>query len=424
MKVLHINTRDISGGAALSLYEIHRQISSMGISSDLLVQDRRSNDPSVVGFRYSRKLTVRARRFLYGLRIRFEKAGISRRFMRKNELFSGHRAPYTTELTAQLDGYDLIVLNWVSDMIDYRAFFSYVKARRIPVIWRLADLNPLTGGCHYTYECRRYETGCGSCPMLSGKRAKDQSYRIWKEKERILAGVPTGLLHLVTLSSWESGMASRSGLFGRFPLTQISNGVDLSVFSRKDKAGAKRLLGIPENRFTLLLVAEFLETEYKGTGLAFEALKQLGNPGNYFLLIVGNISAVPFTGMDYHSFGKVSDRKSLSVIYNAADVFIFPSLYETFGRTFLEAMACGAAFAGFASGGAADIVENGVDGYITEVKDSEHLRLSIGSCCSSAEILAKLQNSAAQKAAQYEIGKVAGKYLDLYREVASTCLNY
>jgi len=48
-------------------------------------------------------------------------------------------------------------------------------------------------------------------------------------------------------------------------------------------------------------------------------------------------------------------REELATVYCQHDVFLFPSLFEGFGKTFLEAMACGLCVVGFAEGGLADI---------------------------------------------------------------------
>ena len=49
----------------------------------------------------------------------------------------------------------------------------------------------------------------------------------------------------------------------------------------------------------------------------------------------------------------------LSTIYSAADVFVIPSLQESFGQTVIESLACGTPVVGFASGGIVDMVRPG-----------------------------------------------------------------
>jgi glycosyltransferase involved in cell wall biosynthesis len=54
-------------------------------------------------------------------------------------------------------------------------------------------------------------------------------------------------------------------------------------------------------------------------------------------------------------FGAVS-QVSLAELYSRADVFVFPSLTDTFGLVMAEAMACGLPVAGFSVPGPIDVV--------------------------------------------------------------------
>ncbi|MEO5342646.1 MAG: glycosyltransferase family 1 protein [Gammaproteobacteria bacterium SHHR-1] len=51
---------------------------------------------------------------------------------------------------------------------------------------------------------------------------------------------------------------------------------------------------------------------------------------------------------------------------SAADVFVFPSLTDTFGLVLLEAMACGVPVAAFPAPGPRDVVRNGENGHVSE----------------------------------------------------------
>lgn len=48
----------------------------------------------------------------------------------------------------------------------------------------------------------------------------------------------------------------------------------------------------------------------------------------------------------------------------AADVFVFPSLTDTFGVVILEAMACGVPVAAFPVTGPSYLVRNGINGFV------------------------------------------------------------
>jgi glycosyltransferase involved in cell wall biosynthesis len=58
--------------------------------------------------------------------------------------------------------------------------------------------------------------------------------------------------------------------------------------------------------------------------------------------------------------------KELAEYYANADVFVFPSKWETFGIVMIEAMACGTPVAAYPCQGPEDVVEQGVTGYLEE----------------------------------------------------------
>lgn len=91
-----------------------------------------------------------------------------------------------------------------------------------------------------------------------------------------------------------------------------------------------------------------------GNGPALEELKQ-AYPNAYFL-------------------GKKFGNE-LASYYASADVFVFPSLTDTFGVVNIEAMACGTPVAAFPVTGPKDSVKNGINGFL-----SEDLKQAVEAC--------------------------------------------
>jgi glycosyltransferase involved in cell wall biosynthesis len=63
-------------------------------------------------------------------------------------------------------------------------------------------------------------------------------------------------------------------------------------------------------------------------------------------------------------FVGIKRGKELAAYYRIADVFVFPSLSETFGIVMIEAMSCGTPVAAFPCTGPIDVVDSGVTGYL------------------------------------------------------------
>jgi glycosyltransferase involved in cell wall biosynthesis len=67
--------------------------------------------------------------------------------------------------------------------------------------------------------------------------------------------------------------------------------------------------------------------------------------------------------------------KELADYYRMADVFVFPSRWETFGLVMIEAMACGTPVAAYPVPGPKDVIDQGTTGYM------EHdLRVAVDQC--------------------------------------------
>ena len=68
----------------------------------------------------------------------------------------------------------------------------------------------------------------------------------------------------------------------------------------------------------------------------------------------------------------------LADYYRMADVFVFPSEWETFGIVMIEAMACGTPVAAYQCQGPMDVIDQGVTGFM--VQKNEGLSVAVEKC--------------------------------------------
>ena len=154
--------------------------------------------------------------------------------------------------------------------------------------------------------------------------------------------------HVFTVS--ENSKKDIRKYFGTDPekITVTYNGVD-EDFRVKDKAEIDYLYekyNIPRDKKLILFVGNL--KPHKNLGTLLEAVKLLDRD-DVMLLLVGKAfknldleqqeEELGIRGQVIHT-GLVS-KEELVDLYNLADVFVFPSLYEGFGIPPLEAMACG-----------------------------------------------------------------------------------
>jgi len=89
---------------------------------------------------------------------------------------------------------------------------------------------------------------------------------------------------------------------------------------------------------------------------------------------------------------------TLGDYYNAANVFVFPSLVEGFGLVLLEAMACGVPVITTPNTAGPDIITDGVEGFIVPIRDIESLQEKLEWCYQHPQELAEMGRAARRKA--------------------------
>ena len=141
-------------------------------------------------------------------------------------------------------------------------------------------------------ECRKYEKGCGKCPLIPSDREKDISALNFREKKELFDGqgmVVTGP------SPWIVECAQKSPVLKGKKIVCMPNMVDTRLFRPiEDRAGLRRRYGLPEDKKIILFGAadNGTENQYKGFAYLLGALKKL-NPKQYHLAIFGNSSGTP-----------------------------------------------------------------------------------------------------------------------------------
>src|SRR4051794_6267539 len=168
MTIVHLSTSDSGGGAARAAFRLHTGLRRLGHESRMLVAEKKSFDPTVTKVSSPKDLSARIRRSLRRKKLQADHAEYAKR-PSGQELFSDDRTEYLDQPAVQLPPCDVVNLHWVAGLLDYEQFFPKLPPNlppKLPIVWRLADMNPLTGGCHYDGGCGRFTGKCGACPQL------------------------------------------------------------------------------------------------------------------------------------------------------------------------------------------------------------------------------------------------------------------
>lgn len=416
MRIVHVSTHDTRGGAARATYRLHKGLQRLGYESVMYVSHRSSQDPSVTEYVPPTHVAASLRRFVRSRWIHRSLARYQASSSNRFEVFTDDRNHHGAGPAKQLPKCDVLNLHWIAGFVDYRAFFAAVP-RHLPIVWRLADMNPFTGGCHFDAGCGRFIEACGYCPQLASTSAEDLSRKVWKRKHDAFRKCIQGRLHIVTLTAWMTKQVRRSSLLSDCPVTQIPNGLDLTEFAPRDKCLVRDVLGIPREAKVVLFVAESTTNPRKGFSLLVQALNELASMDNLLLLSVGRHEPDLGGSIPHVHLGPIEYRW-LYQAYNAADLFVMPSLQDNLPNTVLESMACGTPVVGFEVGGVPDMVRQDATGMLAPAGDVAGLKSAIASLLLNAPKRAEMSEMCRQVAcAEYSLELQARRYGNLYESL-------
>lgn len=300
-------------------------------------------------------------------------------------------------------------------------FLDYANAAKLflgkKVVWTLHDMNPFTGGCHYTGSCRGYLYKCGVCPQLGSLEDEDASANVWQIKDRTFRDLD---LAVVTPSKWLGECSSISSLFRRFKHYVIPNGFPLEVFKPLDRDIIRAELGIPENAKVVLFGADSTN-QRKGFRFLIAALKHLYSIDSTSNMILAMFGAVYpdeelECGFPIYNFSYIENEEQMTLLYNAADVFLLPSLEDNLPNTVIESFASGTPVAAFNIGGVPDMIEHGITGYLATPEDAVDLANAITWCIIDAPSKIR-QDCRAVAESYFSLETLANNYLALYKSL-------
>ena len=413
LRPLLINASD-TGGSATATRRIHSGLREIGVDSRLLVQQKSTDDPTVVG----PESTVGQAWSLARPHVDM----LPLRAYGRSDGFAVNWLPERKLRTIDELDPDVVHLNWV-----WRGALSVETIGRLdqPVVWRLPDMAALTGGCHYADGCERFTNRCGACPQLSGPlagRERDLSRLTWRRKHRAWADLD---VTVVAPCEWLAGLARESSLFGDRRVEVIPNGLDVGTYRPRDPSLGRDLFDLPEDaRLVLFGAVDPMGDGRKGADLLQAALTELSDSDevdDVELVVFGASEPLDPSewGFPTHYTGFLHDDPSLVLLYSAADVMVVPSRYEGFGQTVFEALACETPVVAFNATGPRDQIIHRETGWLAEPYDSVELAAGIEWLFDNPERRATVGKRARETVVErYDRRDVARRYLALYDEVA------
>ncbi|MBI4282566.1 MAG: glycosyltransferase [Chloroflexi bacterium] len=206
----------------------------------------------------------------------------------------------------------------------------------------------------------------------------------------------------------------------------IPCGVDAELFQPLDQELAKRKLGLQDSK--VVLYVGRLEP-LKGVDILLRAVAQLEQGDSVKTLIVGGdleedreMARLKSLSQELGISTRVSflgrlNQQELPTYYNAADICVVPSYYESFGMVALEAMACGTPVIASRVGGLPTIVKDGFTGYLIPWRCPEPFADGLDVLLSSQTIRRAMGEASRRVALTMRWPAVVDSLMDSYRSL-------
>lgn len=275
---------------------------------------------------------------------------------------------------------DFIFTGMTIDFLNSTDLLNIYKATQAKIFNITVDMNHFTGGCHFSWGCEGYITGCDEkCPAILeadekvvAKNNFDRKYENAKKANfQIIAG--SGL----TLSQAQNSKIYKDQKI----IHNINSLIDTKLLNDKNKSIAKRIFSLSDDCFYILTGAQNMEDPRKGFSYLLGALKILDKElplelkEKIVLLVVSNSVNEEFDQVTFkkQKIDYIKDYRLLALLYQAADIFINSSIEDSGPMMVSEALACGTPVVGFDTGVVTNMVIDDYNGYKAPVKNSQKL---------------------------------------------------
>jgi len=409
MKILHVCFSDKGGGAYIGAHRLHSCMLSQGVTSKLLVINKRTKDPTVI----QAPMGLRIQNFVWK---NLSKAILKLQRPIDREFRSMNIFPTSISTIINKSDADIVQFHWISaNTVGLPDFARITK----PIVWKMPDMWAFCGSEHYTYWDHRYRDGYTPSNRPPGHGGLDIDRYVWLTKKHYWDKKE---FTIVCPSKWLARCASSSELFRRRPIHNIPNPINLDIFKPAvDKILLRKYLNLPLNKKLVLFTSlQKINDPRKGFNYLDVCIEQLTksiDPSSLAIVIMGVKSSYDsIRGIDIINMGYFMDDLGIALVYSSCDVCLFPSKADSTPNTVKESMSCGTPCVAFDIEGVQEMISHKINGYLAPVGDAMELAQGLKWVLSG-------DNQGLSKAARnaacilHDPRVIVTKYLDVYEGI-------
>ncbi|SCX91392.1 Glycosyltransferase involved in cell wall bisynthesis [Lachnospiraceae bacterium XPB1003] len=355
MNIVEINYTDLDGHI-FNGYDLMDYLNGRGHNVWQVVRKKKSNNSKVIEVGYDWIVHEQIRE-------------LERKYRVENILFPYGKLINELEIIKKADVLHFHILhNDFVSLFDYPNLFN---GRR--TVWTIHDPWILTGGCIHPLSCNGWTDNCNKCdelPVNIYHTNRVRTVEMKMIKERVWKQISPNII--VSSSFMEKRLAES-------PMTKHITNVYKIPFGIKQKDyGNKKQLDDIKNTIhskkRLALGFRVSNDKNKGCDYLFEALRKISLEDRIKLIAVG-VGTIPEDIKLTYEVLELGwcQEEQMQAFWNEIDLFIMPSLAETFGLMAIESMASYVPVICFESTSVADITESPRVGMAVKWRSSEAL---------------------------------------------------
>lgn len=342
MKVLQVNCVYNTGSTGKIMYDVHTELLKDGYESVICYgRGAKTNDTNVYktcGELYSKfnNLITRFTGVMYG--------GC---FFSTNKLIS----------VIKKENPDIVHLHCINGyFVNIYRLINWLKKSKIKTVLTLHAEFMHTANCGHSYDCEKWKTGCGNCPVFKKETKSllfDNTARSFKKMEKSFKGFNDNLI-VTSVSPWLMKRAKSSKILGDKKHRVVLNGLDPDIFYPHTSNTIKNSFKI-ESEKIVLYVTPSLRLEKGHIKGGWYVLELACRMPEIKFVIIGSREKYDNLPQNIINIGRVENQNKLAEYYSAADVTLLTSKKETFSMVTAESLCCGTPVAGFKAGAPEEI---------------------------------------------------------------------
>ncbi|MEF9997857.1 MAG: glycosyltransferase [Lachnospiraceae bacterium] len=321
MKILQIHDSDLVGHN-FNGYDLQKELIARGFVCKQLVKEKSSDDEHVI--------QMPMRGYVEQQLLNLE------RVLSLNNVFP----PYgrVIEESKEFQEADIVHIHMV-----HHYLISYLDIPRLiskkKCVWTIHDPWIFTGHCVHPLECESWKTGCNYCPKPERyfQLEEDHAAQLWQMKKTALNNMD---VDMVVATNFMMNYLKESPITENITHSHIIPfGINSGLFHEKTKEECREEMQLKDQ--ALIIGFRVDDNDIKGCKYIWDMLRKLKYKKELYIATIGT-GTIPKDIRDTYkiiSWGWTNAKEEIIKFHLICDVFLMPSLAESFGVMAIEAMA-------------------------------------------------------------------------------------